>query len=342
MTRQVEIEATVLRLRRSAGIPAMAAAIVSSAGTEAVVVNGVRRTDGSDAVQPGDLFHLGSNTKAMTATLAAIAVSEGILGWDTTTRDVFGAGDATLHQLLTHSAGLSPYEEEDELATVKTSNPDPVAARREFAEAVINEPPLFRPGTQHRYSNAGYGIAAAIVEAEMGEEWQSALAKRVFQPLGISGWIGWPALRGANQPFGHWVVSGELQPHDPQADQYVLPAWAQPAGDVSLAVRDYAAFLADQLAGIQGGGRLGSAETYRSLHTPDPADAEGELAYARGWGVRTMGGRPIIMHGGSADTFYAVVVLDPQRDRGLAVVINSFTDLHESAVNGLVKQFLNE
>jgi D-alanyl-D-alanine carboxypeptidase len=62
-------------------LPALGGAIVTSAGLQSVAVTGLRKF-GSDVVASvDDLWHLGSNTKAMTSTLAAVAVEAGKIAW---------------------------------------------------------------------------------------------------------------------------------------------------------------------------------------------------------------------------------------------------------------------
>src|SRR3569623_743766 len=50
-------------------------------GEEAV--RGFRHMDRRDPIRPGDRWHLGSDTKAMTATLVGRLVDKGLLHWDT-------------------------------------------------------------------------------------------------------------------------------------------------------------------------------------------------------------------------------------------------------------------
>jgi D-alanyl-D-alanine carboxypeptidase len=329
-------------LRAEVGIPALAAVEMTSAGIVDIAYDGVRRVDGDDAVRADDRFHIGSNAKAMTALLGALAVERGLLTWETTAADVLGVGTPTLRQLLTHAAGLLPYGDDDEVAVVEISTGTPAERRAAFARRALTEEPLFEPGARHAYSNAGPTVAAAMVEAVTGVPWETALTTELFDPLGIDGRVGWPILHAAAAPLGHQLKDGRLLPHDPATDAYALPIWLRPAGDVSMSIGDYGTFLVDQLAGLRGGGRLGPEAMYRYLHTPDAADDGGSVTYALGWGIGASLGRPISQHTGSADTFYAVVVLDVERDRGLAAVANSYTDAHERAVNTLAKTFLVE
>ena len=67
------------------------------------------------SVSVDDRFHLGSDTKAMTALLAAMLVEEGRLRWDSTVGAVFpetaermdpGLATVTLTELLSHTSGV--------------------------------------------------------------------------------------------------------------------------------------------------------------------------------------------------------------------------------------------
>lgn len=97
-------------------LPALGGAIVTSKGVTALAVTGVRKAGTDAAATPDDLWHLGSDTKAMTAAWIARIVERGKLSWDSTIGDVLrtetaGAPEAfrdiTLLQLLSHRAGLA-------------------------------------------------------------------------------------------------------------------------------------------------------------------------------------------------------------------------------------------
>ncbi len=332
----------VQELRRASGIPAVAAVRVAASGVEEVAIDGVRRVDRTDMVELGDRFHLGSNTKALTALLAALAVERGDIAWDTGAADVLDGvhRSPTLRQLLTHASGTPGYTEDEEIGRVQPLDGEPTAQRAAFARIALADAPLFEAGAQHAYSNAGYAIAAAMVESATGESWESALSSRVLDPLGIGADIGWSLLQREDAPAGHRLVDGTLVPHDVATDSYALPVWLRPAGEASMSITDYGVFVADQLAGLAGGGRLGPASMYRVIHEPDPPDDADDVGYALGWGVRSSRRGPVSMHTGSAETFYAVVALQQERGRGMAVLANSYGEEQVAAVNGLVKAFL--
>src|SRR5215216_3683305 len=107
--------------REEVGLPALAVAVIRGDGIDAAVV-GRRRLDSDEPAQERDRFHLGSNTKAMTATLAAILVERGLIAWDTRPGEALSIDqahpDVTLTTLLTHAAGVRPLEEDEELAAL--------------------------------------------------------------------------------------------------------------------------------------------------------------------------------------------------------------------------------
>ena len=101
-------------------LPALAAAVVKDGVIVASGAVGTRRIGTEIPVTLDDRFHLGSETKAMTALLAGMLVDEGKLRWDSTVAELFpelvGAMDdrlktVTLTQLLSHTSGLPGDDE---------------------------------------------------------------------------------------------------------------------------------------------------------------------------------------------------------------------------------------
>jgi CubicO group peptidase (beta-lactamase class C family) len=118
------LDAELAPVRAKHGLPALAAAVVKDGSIVAAGAVGVRVHGIDIKVTIDDRFHLGSDTKAMTATLVAMLVEEGKLRWDLTIGEVLG-GDVpgmnpqlaavTLEQLLSHSGGI-PSDTPDTLA----------------------------------------------------------------------------------------------------------------------------------------------------------------------------------------------------------------------------------
>src|SRR4051812_17776610 len=71
-------------IRDKTGLPALAAAVVRSNSIVAAGAVGVRKAGSTTSVTVEDKFHLGSCTKAMTATLVGMLVEDGHLAWTNT------------------------------------------------------------------------------------------------------------------------------------------------------------------------------------------------------------------------------------------------------------------
>lgn len=327
-------------------LPAVGALVFDQTRMLAQAVRGVRKwgADAADAaVTMDDHFHIGSCGKAMTATLLAMLVEAGALSWDTTPLDVmpelFGVmhpdyETATLRQLLTHRAGLPPYEEDEEYAALPRLPQTPIVHRHAFTQIVLRDKPLYAPGSDFRYSNAGYAVATAMMESVTMQPWEILLPQRLFQPLAMRAGFGWPAAADPAQPWGHQLRDGEIVPHSPH-DEYQLEPSIAPAGDIHVALADYPRFLQMHLRGLAGAETLLRPETIETLHTPYGRSAIG-------WGVQSLQGHQVSVHTGSADTFFTIALLSHNHDMGVIIAANIYSEQAERACIDLLKIVLDE
>lgn len=324
--------AATLDMWRGPRVPGLAAVVTDSEEMIEQAAVGLRRADALDPVAPADRFHLGSNAKAMLATAVACLVEDGRLAWNTTVADALGDRfhqiapayqSVTIEMLLRHRAGLPPYTDDEADDFVLPDSVDPhrldVAS---FARFVLSRPTHLEPGTAFAYSNAGYTVAAAVLETVAGSPWDVQVTERVFQPLGLSGSVGagWPAKTDPDQPWGHLIEDGVAVPHPPD-DRYQPEPFLAPAGDVSMSMPHYAWFLRAHLAGLRGADGVVSAESVRALHN------HGEVGTGLGWGVtrlRTLEHLGMFStHAGSAGTFVVVAAVSHEHDRAFALALNS-------------------
>jgi len=326
------------RARVAARLPAVAGALVTLDGSPVAHAFGVRRMNANDIVTDDDHFHLGSNSKAITATLIGALVEDSVLRWDQTIGASFPELAAsmpaawrpvTLRQLLTHRAGVAEFTSPDEILGMPqdTRRGTPTEQRQAFTAWVLLRPPAGRPG-KFMYSNGGYGIAAAMAERATGKSWERLLQERLFDRLGIPELavrIGWPGLAGP-APWGHFADGGAWVSHDPADDRIIaIPAALAPAGDLAMTMSAYARFLQMHVRGLAGRDDVLRAATIRALHEPD-----GE--YALGWGVQRNLVNTVHFHEGSAGTFHMVTLLDPQRGIAVATVTNAGGDRAADAI----------
>jgi CubicO group peptidase (beta-lactamase class C family) len=318
-------------LRLALDLPALAGAVVTGSGVEADAV-GARRAGGPNTVTAGDRFHLGSNTKALTAALLATYVAEGRLAWTTRLADALPAlaagmraeyRDVTVRELLAHGAGLTA-------ATVLDRDPPgatPAAQRLAVAADALGRPPAGPRGT-FLYSNAGYVIAGLVAEQLGGAPYEALLARRVLAPLGVTtagfGAMGTPGRE--DQPLQHAVdAAGRRTAVGPGAWSNNPSAYA-PAGLAHMSVGDWGRVVQGALAAAQG-----SADAPDPFRGPAAAalaapvlDAGAGARAALGWLVvdRAWAGGPALTHSGSNLLNYSVAWVAPGRDFAVLVATN--------------------
>jgi CubicO group peptidase (beta-lactamase class C family) len=336
----------VTQTRDSAGLPAVAALVQVKGKIEAQSAAGRRAFTERAPVTKDDRWHIGSDTKAMTATLIARLVERGQLSFDSTLGQLFPGVAAsmnaqlqgvTLRQLLTHTAGLPSLTDTKEIADFDTiiGTRKGVRAQRAMVVAYyLRQPPASKVG-EFAYSNLGYVVAGAVAESVSGDTWEELLRDEVWKPLGInSAGFGAPGKRKKyDQPAGHMLVDNKLIVLDvgnPKSDN---PPAVGPAGTVNITLEDWALFAQDQLDGQHGHGKLLKPETYKLLHTPV------KNRYAMGWGVLTEpnGDISLLAHTGSNGYWVADLRILPKQDVISMVVTNAGGEKAEKAVRDLSK-----
>ncbi|NQU15277.1 MAG: beta-lactamase family protein [Desulfobacteraceae bacterium] len=326
-------------------LPALAAAVVKDGKVVAVGAVGTRKAGAKIPVTVNDRFHLGSDTKAMTALLAAMLVEEGKLRWNSTLSEVFpelsekmdpGLRRVTLDQFLSHTSGI-PSDNEAFGKLLKESlfqdgNLD------ELRYWLVQEwrvlPLAFRPGTKFAYSNMNYTIVGAMIEGVGGKTWDQMITERIFAPLGLkTAGLGAQATLGKiDAPLGHAVVNGKIKAFlaGPNGDN---PSIIGPAGIAHMSVLDFARWAGWNAGEGKRGPNLIRPETMRKLHMPiismpDKKDAApgtpSRGRYALGWGELTVdwAPEPLLYHGGSNGKNLAHIWLDTKRDFAMVIVTN--------------------
>jgi CubicO group peptidase (beta-lactamase class C family) len=318
------------RVRLAHHVPALAIAVTTSTGPIESTVVGTLRFDGEELANPRHLFHVGSCTKAMTATMIATLIDEGTLSWQSTIAEVFPEivaeikpdfAAVTLHQLLTHTGGVPPATagNSKEYLLLNAQKGSPQEQRRAMLVPLLSLDPVAVPGTKHVYSNAGYGVAAAMAEHITGRAWEDLMQQRLFTRLDMkSAVFGWPATaERLDQPLGHFPGAGDAPAvMEPDFDYRLAPA-ARPAGDVSCTIDDFARFAQLHLRGLRGEKTILRPDTMKQLHQPALSN------YACGWVGREIGGKESQWHNGCAGPFFAWMTIWPEDDLAVVVLTNS-------------------
>lgn len=332
-----ELQEALARALTDRATPGVAALEIRGFAVDREAAAGRRRLGDADPVRPGDRWHLGSNTKSMTATLVARLVDQGRLSWTAPLSAMLpqlsGAmrpeyRDVTLADLLSHRAGLP--ENVSDLAFFKSfyaDGRDLPAQRLAYVERALTEAPVGPARAAPSYSNTGYLLAAVIAERAAGKPYETLMRDEIFAPLGMTT-ASFEYGRGG--PAGH--VNGRVAG---VAD--ANPLMFNPAGQAQMSLADWARFCIDQMQGAAGRGRLLRPETYAMLQT-----GQGGTRNGLGWGVAptVMGRRgPALTHTGSDGNWFAVVVLFPETGSGILAVANAAESMGgDAATVALVRE----
>ena len=325
----------VATIRDRRNLPALAAIIVAEGQIADQAASGLRSNTVGAAVTTADRWHIGSITKSMTATLAAILVEQSVISWDTTPLDIWPEFVTTMHpqyqsativDLLSHQAGLRlAVDEIPSLVQVFDEAPGSVIdKRRLWAKELLELAPANARGS-FLYTNAGYIIVGSMLEAVTGTEWETLMTDQLLGPLGMTNTgFGAPGIRGLFvQPLGHIEENGSLVavPPGSNADN---PRALGPAGTVHTTLSDYAQYMFAHLEGERGIPGLVTAETFRFLHTPVR-----NSSYALGWEQhldQEWADGPVFSHAGSNRRWWANAGLVPGLNVGVFMVANAAND----------------
>ncbi len=149
----------------------------------------------------------------------------------------------TLEKLLAHRSGVRPFTSNAEWQNLPDLGNDADGLRTAYVEHVLRQSPVVPPGSRFAYSNAGYSIAAAMVEAVTGTSWEDGIHQRLFQPLDLDAGFGRPGTRDPDQPCDHWKQGSDTLQVPKPRETYTAQSPAAPAGDVHLSIGDCARHL---------------------------------------------------------------------------------------------------
>jgi CubicO group peptidase (beta-lactamase class C family) len=345
--RAEDLDGQLRTIRQQYDLPALAGAVVTSDGIRVQGVVGVRKYGTNSPVAIDDQFHLGSDTKAMTATLLAMLVEQGKLSWDRTLAQCLpelantmdpAYRNVTVEQLLAHRAGFTDesWPVGETFTSLHNWEGTPAEQRWRYAWAILREAPAKSHPGEYLYSNRSYAIAGVIAERITGMAWEDLMRQWLFEPLGMStcgfGAMGSPTA--IDEPFQHTLAGSAHQAiaPGPLADN---PDVIAPAALVHCSIGDWAKFVQAHLRGEKGEAGILKPETFRRIHTALYGD------YGFGWIVtqRSWGGR-VLTHAGSNNQNYAVVWMAPMHDFAVLAATNQGGERASEACDKVVSMLI--
>jgi len=293
-------------------VPAVAAVLTGPSDVGRVHVAG-------DA-GPDSLFALASLTKPIVAVAVLVAAEEGALDVDAPVGahlPAYREGtrvEITPRHLLAHASGL------------------PETAR---GVPALDVEPVHAAGTRRVYSNEGYHVLGALLDAATGMDYRQYVTEAVLDPLGMDAFLPLPEAQD-----GRALEVLEPGLSAPGVQLFNGPEWRRrgtaPGGCFATADA-YGRFVAmllaagrpllsgqtaADLARVQWPGIEGGLESYPKMHCPD---------WGLGVNVRGHGGPhwcgdavspETISHFGASGT---LMWADPERGRGLVCLANRST-----------------
>lgn len=290
--------------------------------------------------QIDDYFHLGSLTKAITSFIAGYLVDQNKIKWDAKFFEVIpemkdqanpAYWNVTLEDLLSHRARVQQFVDIEEFGIVPKFEGNKQVKRWQFVQFITTLEPV-KEDEVYTYSNAGYSMAAVMLEKVSGKTWEQLVEEIMIQKLGLKVAFGWPSRNFENQPYGHYQEGDVIMETNPSMD-YDL-SMVEPAGDLSMTIGSYAKFIQLHLQGWSGENNILNAAIYKHLLTARDA-------YALGWINKTTTNDEANVHAGSDGTFFSFTYID--RKKGIAYIIftNNGSEKAQKGVAEMLKFLRN-
>jgi CubicO group peptidase (beta-lactamase class C family) len=312
-------------------IPGLGIAIVRNDSVIHAKGYGVLQTGGRTSVDDQTLFEIGSSSKAFTATVVAMMVSDGKMRFDDRVSDHLpgfklydpvASAEVTLRDALSHRSGIG----RGELAWLGSGA---------SADEVLHRVRFLRPQSPFRsrysYQNIMYLAAGEAAGKAAGSSWDDLVRERIFAPLGMTSSV--------TRPSGV-TTRNVAAPHGMHRDSVFARTFMKsdniaPAGSILSSARDMAQWLRFQMSdGTFGGKRVISKAALSETHTPQVIMRGPELGgqdtlgltvfstYGLGWFVQDYRRNLMWQHGGNTEGMTAAVGMLPEQKIGVAVLSN--------------------
>ena len=331
-------------------LPAIGLGLIIHSIKQEISVSGVRKIGNGAKVSAEDKWHIGSCTKSMTATLAAVIIGSGkypSLTWETKLKDVFDFNihpdfrNVTLPEILAHRSGIMDPTDEEFLylfgkdfeslfcGQYQEQSSDSIQlGRLIIAEKFLSIGSKYDPSMikEYQYSNLGYVIAGTILEKITGQSWEQLMLDNIFIPLEMySAGFGPPAqsaLENPDQPWGHHKQDEQSSLLIPSNKD--LQALMGPAGLVHCSIPDLLKYTSVHIDGFNGlDTKILSASEFKILH-----EDRYNLEYTPGgWMLIKEEGLGLTLeHEGSNGLNEAAIVIAPELKSAIIVVMNCYNE----------------
>ncbi|MFF3358244.1 serine hydrolase domain-containing protein [Streptomyces sp. NPDC002917] len=236
-----------VRQLTGAGLPG-AIALVRDHGRTATAAAGYADLATKRPMTSADHLRIGSNTKVFTATLVLQLAAEGRLGLDDTVQQLLpgiikGGDHITVRQLLNHTSGLYPFDQDPAFATPYLhGDAGYYRSPRQLVALANAHAPLFTPGTKFSYSNTNYILLGLIIEKVTHHSYKQELNRRIIQPLGLRDTKLPVRSLKVQKPAAHGYLINQPGRAPKDITSAISPSTTWAAGALTSTVNDLARF----------------------------------------------------------------------------------------------------
>ena len=324
------IDAWVRDQMNDSRIPGIALAVVEDG--ETVHSAGFGDDGRGNAITPDTPFWIGSNTKSITALAVMQLVEAGLVQLDDPVQqylpefrvdDPDASSRITVRHLLNQTSGLARV---DGLRAIADTDEDDTLAD---VVADMDDLDLNRPvGESFEYSNLNSVVLGLLVERVTGTTWQQYVEASIFEPLGMARTF---TAREDAKEHGLTATHRFVFGYPIRTDGRHLDGLA-PSGYVYSTANDMARYLtAYSEGGVVDGNRVLSEAGIAEMLAPATNERTVLLQserfrarYGAGWFVGPFGAADDARwHQGSLPHFTAWMVLLPESDQAVVVLINA-------------------
>lgn len=337
-----EIDRRASLLMTQLEMTGLAVAVVENGKTTFAKGYGETLRDSGQMVTPDTVFRWASVSKGIASNTVLSLVEEGNFNLADSAEalapslDLPGpqSRDVNLVHLLSHQTGIVRNAYDTRIESGKGAKP----TRTELSKLGV----LCAPGTCHTYQNVAFDASAEIIERQTGLPYKTVIQTRVFDPLDMESASvtleGLTTSKDWAKPHGRYGKRiDSVKP-----TYYRVPA----AAGVNSSVRDLAKWMtaqfpesgkipADRLSALQTPiVQTRSEQRYMNRRYSDLQNSH----YGLGWRIYDYHGHKVVGHRGGVQGYRALVMFDPEKQSGIAMLWNS----PHSRPTGLQLEFLDQ
>ncbi len=319
------IDRYVAQYLQDIGAPGLTLALADARGVRRVACYGYDDLASKRLLRPEQLFEIGSITKSFVALCLLQLRDEGkldfarpIASYLPWIRFASTLGPITLHDLMTHSAGLpdGPLFPADPGFSYRPSNP---------------------PGRNFHYCNMGWVALGHLIETLEGRPLGDSIRTRIFAPIGMNASEPVIAFESRDRMATSYVPLLADRPYPRRGPLAVAPSIVNTggAGCIAATPADMGKYLSMLAArGATSRGRLVSEEAFRLFSTPHikANDFGKDAYYGYGIAVDRLDGHERLRHTGGMVSFASALEVDLDEGIGVFASVNAMQGLRPAPV----------